>query len=231
MSKRYEEVAKLVKTGESYSPEAALKLVSATAKAKFPESVDLAMKLNVDTKKGGVSIRGTISLPHGSGRSVKVAVLCKGDQAKEAEEAGADVVGGEDLVQKISGGFLGFDVLIATPDMMGAAGKLGKILGTKGLMPNPKSGTITAEVGKTVKEFKAGKFEFRMDKGGVVHMMLGKAAMDQAQLLENLKVAVEAVNRTKPSGTKGAYIKSLTISSTMGPGVAIDAKQLIGAEE
>jgi len=231
LSKRFAEVAKLVKIGEVYSPEAALKLVSATAKAKFPESVDLALKLNVDTKKGGVSVRGTISLPHGSGRSVKVAVLCKGDKAKEAEEAGADVVGAEDLVQKISGGFLGFDVLIATPDMMGAAGKLGKILGTKGLMPNPKSGTVTPEVGKTVKEFKAGKFEFRMDKGGVVHMMLGKAAMDPAQLLENLKVAVEAVNKTKPSGTKGAYIKSLTVSSTMGPGIAIDARQLIGVEE
>ncbi|MBI5699833.1 50S ribosomal protein L1 [Candidatus Saganbacteria bacterium] len=231
MSKRYQEIIKQVDRRKLYSPGVALDLVKATAKAKFPESVDLAMKLNVDTKKGGVSIRGTISLPHGSGKSVKVAVLCKGDKTKEAEEAGADVVGAEDLVQKISGGFLGFDVLIATPDMMGAAGKLGKILGTKGLMPNPKSGTVTADIGKTVKEFKAGKFEFRMDKGGVVHLVLGKAAMEKQDLLENLKTAVLAVNKTKPSGTKGAYLKSLTLSSTMGPGVRLDAREMIGAEE
>ncbi|MFA4905921.1 MAG: 50S ribosomal protein L1 [Candidatus Margulisiibacteriota bacterium] len=231
MSKRYLEIFKQVDRSKLYSPEAALDLVKATAKAKFPESVDLAMKLNVDTKKGGVSIRGTISLPHGSGKSVKVAVLCKGDKTKEAEEAGADVVGSDDLIQKISGGFLGFDVLIATPDMMGAAGKLGKILGTKGLMPNPKSGTVTADISKTVKEFKAGKFEFRMDKGGVVHLVLGKAAMEKKDLLDNLKTAVLAVNKTKPSGTKGAYLKSLTLSSTMGPGVRLDAREMIGAEE
>jgi len=231
LSKRYLEIFKQVDRSKLYSPEAALDLVKATAKAKFPESVDLAMKLNVDTKKGGVSIRGTISLPHGSGKSVKVAVLCKGDKTKEAEEAGADVVGSDDLIQKISGGFLGFDVLIATPDMMGAAGKLGKILGTKGLMPNPKSGTVTADISKTVKEFKAGKFEFRMDKGGVVHLVLGKAAMEKKDLLDNLKTAVLAVNKTKPSGTKGAYLKSLTLSSTMGPGVRLDAREMIGAEE
>jgi large subunit ribosomal protein L1 len=231
LSKRYQETTKQVDRSKLYGPEAALDLVKATAKAKFPESVDLAMKLNVDTKKGGVSIRGTISLPHGSGKSVKVAVLCKGDKTKEAEEAGADVVGGEDLIQKISGGFLGFDVLIATPDMMGAAGKLGKMLGTKGLMPNPKSGTVTADISKTVKEFKAGKFEFRMDKGGVVHLVLGKAAMEKKDLLDNLKTAVLAVNQTKPSGTKGAYLKTLTLSSTMGPGIRLDARELIGAEE
>lgn len=227
MSKKYAEKAKLVDPAKLYKLAEAVSLLKETSWAKFTESVDLALRLNVDLKKGNPSVRGTVSLPHGSGKKVRVAVVAKGAQAAEAQTAGADVVGAEDLVEKISKGFLDFDVLLAAPDTMSLVGKLGKILGAKGLMPNPKSGTVTPEVAKAVKEFKAGKMEFRMDKGGVVHMLIGKVNLEKEQLLDNLKTAVDAVVHAKPSGVKGSYIGSMTVSCTMGPGIRIDQRELV----
>jgi len=228
--KKFKEKEKLVEKTKFYSPEEALDLVKKTARTKFDETVDLAMKLGVDIKKNP-SVRGTVALPAGSGKSKKIAVLTKPERFKEAEEAGANVVGSDDLVEKIKNGFLGFDILIASPDMMGAAGKLGKILGTKGLMPNPKSGTVTTEIGKTVKEFKGGKVEFKMDKGGSLHMVLGKVSFKADALLSNFKAVVQAVSHVKPSGLKGSFIRSLTVSSTMGPGIKIDLKKGVGELE
>jgi large subunit ribosomal protein L1 len=225
LSKKFEEKAKLVSRDKFYKPAEAMALVNQTSWTKFKESVDLAAKLNVDLKKGNVSIRGTVDLPHGSGKKVRVAVIARGEKIKEAEKAGAEVAGAEDLVEKISKGFLDFDILIATPDMMSVVGKLGKILGTKGLMPNPKSGTVSPDVAKTVAAFKGGRAEFRMDKGGVVHMIIGKADYKPEQLVENLNTAVEALKAQKPGGIKGSYFKSLTVSSTMGPGIKIDARE------
>lgn len=209
-----------------YSPEEGIELVKKNARAKFDETVDLAMKLGVDVKKNP-SVRGTVSLPAGSGKTRRVAVITKPERIKEAEEAGAEVAGSTDLIEKIKNGFMDFDVLIATPDMMGEVGKLGKILGTKGLMPNPKSGTVTPEVGKAVKEFKGGKVEFKMDKGGALHMVLGKVSFPPEALKQNFKAVVAAINQVKPSGLKGAFIQSVTISSTMGPGVKIDPRQVL----
>jgi len=225
LSKKFSEKSKLVDANKNYKPEEAFALLKDTAWAKFPESVDLAAKLNVDLKKGQTSIRGTVDLPHGSGKKVRVAVITKGDKAAEAQAAGAAVVGAEDLVDKISKGFLDFDVLLATPDMMSMVGKLGKILGTKGLMPNPKSGTVTPDIGKAVKAFQSGKIEFRMDKGGVVHLLLGKADFLPEHLLANFKAVMEALTHQKPSGIKGAFFKSATLSTTMGPGIRLDVRE------
>lgn len=218
--KKYQAKAKLVEKGKAYLPAEAIQLVKKTAIAKFDESVDLALKMGVDPKKSAV--RGTVMLPAGSGKTKKVAVIAKPDKQKEAQEAGADVIGGEDLVQKISEGFLGFDVVLATPDMMGTVGKIGKILGTKGLMPNPKTGTVTFDVGKTVQEYKKGKVEFKMDKTGVLHMLLGKVSFNEADLAKNFHMALQAIVKAKPSGTKGPYIQSITISSSMGPGIKVN---------
>jgi large subunit ribosomal protein L1 len=228
--KKYLEKSKLINKNKLYAPGDAIEMVKKTACAKFDETIDLAMHLGVDVKKNP-SIRGTVALPGGSGKTKKIAVLTRPERFKEAEEAGADVVGSEDLVEKIKGGFLGFDILIASPDMMGAAGKLGKMLGTRGLMPNPKSGTVTTEVGKTVKEFKAGKVEFKMDKGGAVHMVLGKVSFQPEALIGNFKTAVAAINHVKPSGLKGAFIRSITLSSTMGPSVKVDIKKALDEAE
>lgn len=227
MSKRYREKAKLVDKTKYYEPGEALELLTKVSSAKFDESVDLAIKLGVDLKKKSVSVRGLIDLPSGSGKKVKVAAIVPEDRVEEAKKAGADVCGAQDLIDKISKGFLGFDVLIADPEMMPKIGKLGKTLGTRGLMPNPKSGTVVKEVEKTIKGFKSGKIEFRMDKGGVVHLLLGKVKFEKKALLENLKVAVAAVQRAKPSGIKGIFIKSLTISPTMGPGIKLDPKYVV----
>ena len=210
-----------------YSPDEAIKMVKQTAKAKFVESVDMAVKLGINAAKGGFSIRGVVPLPHGSGKSVRVAVITKSDKVAEALSAGASVAGAEDLIEKISKGFLDFDVLLATPDMMGQVGKLGKILGTKGLMPNPKSGTVAPDIAKAVNEFKAGKVEFRMDKGGVVHMLLGKVDFPPEHLQANLDASIAALLKTKPSGTKGAYLKSVTVSATMGQGIPIDPRSFM----
>jgi large subunit ribosomal protein L1 len=227
LSKKYQEKAKLLTEGKFYSPAEAVKTVKQTAWAKFDESVDLALKLVIEPKKGNVSVRGFVPLPHGSGKSVRVAVITKPERVAEAEEAGANPAGAEDLIEKISKGFTDFDVLLATPDVMGQVGKLGKILGTKGLMPNPKSGTVTAEIKKAISEFKAGKFEFRMDKGSVVHILLGKVSFPEEHLLANLGAAVKSVLKAKPPGTKGSFIRSVTVSSTMGPGVSIDPRSFV----
>jgi len=221
--KNYREKERLVDKQKLYKPEEAFKLLKQTTRAKFDETVDLAMKLGVDTKKNP-SVRGTVALPAGSGKTKKVAVITRPDRLREAEAAGAEVVGGEDLIEKIKGGFLGFDILIASPDMMALVGKLGKILGTKGLMPNPKSGTVTPEVGKAVQEFKGGKVEFKMDKGGAMHMVLGKASFTSEALMQNFIAAVSAVNHARPSGLKGSFIRSVTVSSTMGPGIKVDPR-------
>jgi large subunit ribosomal protein L1 len=220
--KKFKEKEKLVDKGKFYAPGEALQLLKQTALAKFDESVDLAMKLGVDPKKS--SVRGTVMLPGGSGKTKKVAVITKADKHKEAEEAGADLVGGDDLVEKIKNGFLDFDVLIVTPDMMGSVGRLGKTLGPKGLMPNPKSGTVTTDIGRTVKEFKGGKVEFKMDKSAALHMILGKASFEAGALEKNFQAALAAVLQVKPSGLKGNYVQSITVSSSMGPGIKIDPK-------
>jgi large subunit ribosomal protein L1 len=220
--KKFKEKEKLVDKEKFYAPAEAMQLLKQAAPAKFDESVDLAMKLGVDPKKS--SVRGTVMLPGGSGKTKKVAVITKADKFKEAEEAGADLVGGDDLVEKIKNGFLDFDILIVTPDMMGSVGRLGKILGPKGLMPNPKSGTVTADIGKTVKEFKGGKVEFKMDKSAALHMILGKASFEPGALEKNFQAALAAVLQVKPSGLKGNYVQSITVSSSMGPGIKIDPK-------
>jgi large subunit ribosomal protein L1 len=200
----------------------AVKLVRDVRYAKFDESVDLAMLLGVDPKHADQMVRGTVVLPHGTGKSKRVAVIAAGDKSKEAQEAGADHVGGEDLVEKIQGGFLEFEALVATPDMMRLVGKLGKVLGPKGLMPNPKAGTVTMDVSRAVREIKAGKIEFRVDKGANVHAPVGKASFTEEKLLENLSAFLRELVRARPAATKGHFIKSLTLSSTMGPGIMLD---------
>ncbi len=224
--KKFEEKTKLVNKGSVYSPDEALKLVKQTSFAKFDETIDLTLVLNIDVKKSGENVRGTVVLPAGIGKKVRVGVIAKGDKITEAEQAGADFVGSDDLIAKIQGGWLDFDVLIATPDMMGSVGRLGKLLGVKGLMPNPKSGTVTFDVGKTVKEFKAGKIEFKADKTGVLHLKIGKVSFDEPALQKNFNTIMEAVNKAKPSSVKGVYLKSITLSSTMGPAVKVDARKV-----
>lgn len=223
ISKKYSEKLKLVNKSKKYSIDEGLNLAISTAWAKFPESIDLAIKVNISSKKSE-SVRGLVVLPHGTGKTKKVAVLAKGDKLKEAEEASADVFGAEDLVEKITKGFLDFDVLLATPDMMPTVGRLGKILGTKGLMPNPKSGTVTNDIKKSVSEFKSGKTEFRMEKNGVVHLGIGKVNFGFSKLKENLVTAIEAIKNGKPSSVKGEYFHSVSISTTMGPGIKLDVK-------
>ena len=205
-----------------FAPTEAVELVKAMATRNFDETVEAAFRLGVDPRKAEQMIRGTVSLPHGTGKSVRVAVFAAGDAAREAEEAGADVVGADDLIAQVEGGFLDFDVAIATPDLMGQVGKLGRTLGPRGLMPNPKTGTVTNDVGKTVSEFKAGKVEYRTDRYGNVHVPLGKVSFEPASLVENYQAVIDELQRAKPASAKGRYLKAVTISSTMGPGVKID---------
>jgi large subunit ribosomal protein L1 len=219
--KRYQEAAKLVDKNASYEPAQAVELVKQAAKAKFDETVEAAIRLGVDPKKQDQNVRGVVVLPHGTGKTKRVLVFAKGDKAKEAEAAGADYVGDTDLIQKIQQGWFEFDVCVATPDMMAEVGKLGRLLGGKGLMPNPKSGTVTFEVGKAVQEIKAGKIEFRLDKAGIVHAPIGKVSFDAEKLVENLQTLIDALNRAKPAAAKGVYMKNVVISSTMGPGVRV----------
>jgi len=224
--KKYRNAREKVDRLKRYQLDEGLGLVKEMATAKFDETVDMALNLGVNPKYSDQMVRGAVVLPHGTGKSVRVAVFAKGDKAKEAEEAGADIVGAEDLVEKIQGGFLDFDKTIATPDMMKIVGKLGKILGTRGLMPNPKVGTVTFDISKAVKETKAGKAEFRVEKEGIVHVAVGKASFSAKQLKENVAALIEAVMKAKPSSAKGAYLKSAAISSTMGPGVKLDVNDL-----
>jgi large subunit ribosomal protein L1 len=221
--KRLKDTRKGLEPGKRFQLDEAVKLVKQTAKVKFDESVDIAMKLGVDPRKADQMIRGSCELPHGTGKAVRVAVFAKGDKAKEAEEAGADIVGAEDLVEKIQEeGWLEFDRVVATPDMMGQVGKIGKILGPRGLMPNPKVGTVTTDVGKVVRTIKAGQVEFRVDKAGIVHVPCGRASFDEAKLLENITTIIDTVKRMRPSSAKGTYMKGVTLSTTMGPGVQLD---------
>jgi large subunit ribosomal protein L1 len=205
-----------------YSLADAAALVRKIAFAKFDETVELTMVLGVDPRKADQNVRGTVVLPHGLGKSKRVAVLAAGDKQREAQEAGADIIGAEDLVERIKGGFLDFDALIATPDMMKLVGTLGKILGPRGLMPNPKTGTVTLDVASAVKETKAGKVEFRVDKTGVIHVPVGKVSFDTTRIVENAKTLIDAVIRAKPSTAKGRYVKKMNVASTMGPGVLLN---------
>jgi large subunit ribosomal protein L1 len=215
-----------------YNVEQAVDLVKQTAYAKFDESVDLAVRLGVNPKHADQMVRGAVVLPHGTGKSVRVAVFAKGDREKAALDAGADLAGSDELVAKVSEGFLDFDVCIATPDMMGAVGKLGRILGPRGLMPNPKVGTVTMDVAKAVREAKAGKVEYRVDKAGVVHCRVGRKSFEPIKLAENVHALLREIVQKKPSTAKGTYLKSITLSSTMGPGVRVDTGTITtGAEE
>ena len=209
-----------------YALPEAMKLVREVKYAKFDESVDIAMLLGVDPKHADQMVRGTVVLPHGTGKSKRVAVIATGDKGKEALDAGADQVGAEDLVEKIQGGLLDFEALVATPDMMRLVGKLGKVLGPKGLMPNPKAGTVTMEVGKAVREIKAGKVEFRVDKTSIIHASIGKTSFDQKRLEENAEAFIRAVHRAKPAAAKGKYFRTVSVSSTMGPGIEIDTASI-----
>jgi large subunit ribosomal protein L1 len=220
--KKYQEKAKLVEAGKKYLPDAAVSLVKQTSITKFDGTVDLSIKLDIDHKRSDQAARGTVTLPGGSGRNTRVIVIAKGDKIKEAEAAGADFAGSDDLVDKISKGWTEFDVAIATPDIMAQVGKLGKVLGQKGLMPNPKTGTVTFEVGKAVKEFKAGKVEYKTDKTGVIHVPIGKISFSEDKIKSNLLSVLNAVNKAKPSSVKGLFIKSAAISATMGPAVRVD---------
>jgi large subunit ribosomal protein L1 len=222
--KKYLEAIKAIDREKLYQPAEAVALVKAGAKRKFDESVDVAIRLGVDPRKADQMVRGTVSLPHGTGRSVRVAAFAAGEAAQQAKEAGADIVGAQDLADRIQNeNFLEFDAVVATPDQMSIVGKLGRVLGPRGLMPNPKAGTVTPDVAKAVREIKAGKLEYRVDKGANVHLMIGKSSFDERQLLENLQAVLDEIQRAKPPAAKGKYVKGVTISSTMGPGVKVDA--------
>ncbi len=220
--KKYRADVKNVDHEKRYALADALKMLDAFAKAKFDETVDMALRLGIDAKQTDQSVRGACTLPHGLGKKVRVAVFAKGEKVKEAEDAGADVVGGDDLAEKVQGGWLEFDAAIATPDMMGVVGRLGKVLGPRGLMPNPKLGTVTMDVAKAVKEAKAGKVEFRIDKASIVHAPVGKRSFGTQKLKENIEALVDAIIKAKPSAAKGHYLKSMSISATMTPGVKVD---------
>ena len=222
MGKKYDAASAKIEKTKLYSLEEAVKLVPETAPAKFDEVVDLAVRLGVDPKQSEQMVRGTVVLPNGTGKKVRVLVFAKGEKEKEAKDAGADFVGGEDLIEKVSKGWLDFDSVVATPDMMGAVGKLGKILGPRGLMPNPKIGTVTFDITKAVKEIKAGKVEFKVDKSGNVHASIGKVSFGVQKLKENLLALLDGIIKAKPSTSKGIYLRSITVATTMGPGVKID---------
>jgi large subunit ribosomal protein L1 len=230
-SKRYTDAERAIDREQLYGPAEAIDLVKSTAKAKFDETIELAVRLGVDPRKADQMVRGTVSLPAGTGKPVRVAVFAAGPAAEEAREAGADVVGAEDLVERVQGGFMDFDIAIATPDLMGQVGKLGRVLGPRGLMPNPKTGTVTPEVGKAVREFKGGRVEYRTDRYGNVHVPIGKASFDKAALLSNFRAVIEELNRAKPASAKGRYMRSITVSSTMGPGIKIDPARLRNLDE
>ena len=228
MAKKYIESAKLIDKNALYTPAEALELSVKTAKAKFDETIELHVRLGVDPRHADQQVRGAVVLPHGTGRSVKVLVFAKGEKAKEAEAAGADFVGAEELVAKIQGeNWFDYDVVVATPDMMGVVGRLGRVLGPKGLMPNPKSGTVTFDVAKAISEIKAGKVEYRVDKTAIVHCPIGKASFGAEKLTENFHSLMEALVKAKPAAAKGQYIKSVSVSATMGPGAKVNPTKVL----
>ena len=221
--KHYVDSAKLIDRTKLYEADEALNLCCQTAKAKFDETVELHVRLGVDSRRADQQVRGAVVLPHGTGKNVRVIAICKGDAAKAAEEAGAMMVGDADLIAKIQNeGFVDFDVLVTTPDMMGQVGRLGKILGPRGLMPNPKAGTVTPDIGKAVTEAKAGKIEYRLDKQNIIHVPVGKASFGPEKLGDNLRVVMDAIVKAKPAAAKGQYIKSATVATTMGPGIRLN---------
>jgi large subunit ribosomal protein L1 len=224
--KGYRTALEKVDRATRYPLEDGLRLVQETKRAKFDETVDLAVRLGVDPKQADQNIRGTVVLPHGMGKAVRVVAFARGDKGREAEEAGADFVGADDLIKKITEGWLDFDNAVATPDMMAAVGKIGKILGPRGLMPNPKVGTVTMDIAKAVKEIKAGKLEFRVDKAGIVHIPIGKVSFGIEKLLDNATVVLTSVVKAKPASAKGNYVQGVTVSTTMGPGIKIDLTQV-----
>ncbi|MGB8842746.1 MAG: 50S ribosomal protein L1 [Aliidongia sp.] len=226
--KRLADAKKAIDRLQSYELGKAVEIIKGGAKAKFDETIEISMNLNIDPRKADQNLRGTVLLPHGTGKTLRVAVFARGDKAKDAEAAGADIVGAEELAEKIQAGQIEFDRCIATPDMMALVGRLGKILGPRGLMPNPKLGTVTANVAEAVKAAKGGQVEFRAEKAGIVHAGVGKASFETGNLVENVRAFVQAINRAKPSGAKGTYIKKVSLSSTMGPGIKLELSSLAG---
>ncbi len=226
--KNYVESLKVYDKTTLYDPSEACALAISTARAKFDETIECAVRLGVDPRHADQQVRGAVVLPHGTGKTVRVLVITKGDKAKEAESAGADFVGAEDMIDKIQKeNWFGFDVMVATPDMMGLIGRLGRVLGPKGLMPNPKSGTVTMDVAKAIDDIKAGKVEYRVDKTAIIHVPIGKKSFGQEKLYDNFRVLMEAVIKAKPSAAKGTYLKSVVISSTMGPGIKVNGQKFI----
>jgi large subunit ribosomal protein L1 len=224
--KRYRQAAQSVEGERQYLPGEALKLVKEFPSTKFDESVEVSFRLGVDPRKADQMVRGTVSLPHGTGKSVRVAAFAVGDKAREAREAGADVVGGDELVEEVLKGNIDFDAAVATPDQMSTVGKAGRVLGPRGLMPNPKAGTVTPDIGKAVRDIKAGKLEYRVDRQGNLHLVIGKRSFDQSALAENYLAVVDEILRAKPSTAKGKYVKTATLSTTMGPGIRLDPARL-----
>lgn len=224
--KKYQGAAEKVDKTKRYLLEEGIRVVKETATAKFDETVELTVRLGVDPRQADQNIRGAVGLPHGLGKPVRVLAFAKGEKEKEAQEAGAEFVGNDDLIKKITDGWLDFDKVVATPDMMGAVGRIGKILGPRGLMPNPRSGTVAAEIGKAVEEIKAGRLEYRVDKAGIVHLPIGKVSFEANALLDNAKAVVGALLRAKPAAAKGTYIKSVAVAATMGPGIRIDPAEV-----
>jgi large subunit ribosomal protein L1 len=229
--KRFRTAAEAIKREKAYPVDEAVGMVKDRATAKFDETIEIAMNLGLDTRHADQTVRGVVQLPNGTGKSIRVAVFAKGDKAEQAKKAGADLVGAEDLAEKIQGGAIDFDRCIATPDMMGVVGRLGKVLGPRGLMPNPKLGTVTPDVAEAVKAAKGGQVEFRAEKAGIVHAGVGKASFSKEALEANVRAFVDAINKARPAGSKGSYIKKVSLSSTMGPGVKIDVGSLLQQEQ
>jgi large subunit ribosomal protein L1 len=223
--KKYRQAAALIEEGKEYKPDEAVGLVKQVSTTNFDGTVELHMRLGVDPRHADQLVRGVAVLPHGTGRTQRIIAFAQGEKVREAEEAGADVVGGEDLAKRIQEGWLDFDVAVATPDMMGTVGKLGRVLGPRGLMPNPKTGTVTFDIGRAIEEIKKGRVEFRVDRTGIVHVPIGKASFTEQDLLDNLTTVVDAVMRAKPSGARGTYVRSIALSPTMGPGVPLDVTE------
>ena len=224
--KNYRAALAKVDRTQRYPLEDSLRLVKDTARAKFDETVEMAIRLGVDPRQADQNVRGTVNLPHGMGKTVRVLAFAKGEKEKEAQEAGADFVGSDELIKKINEGWFDFDKTVATPDMMAAVGRIGKVLGPRGLMPNPKTGTVTVDIGKAIREIKAGKLEFRVDKAGIIHVAVGKASFGPEQLIDNAKAVLMSVLRAKPASAKGNFVRGVTVSTTMGPGIKVDLSQI-----